>query len=371
MRQKLDIIWNISLICPWDCEICCVDAVHVSGDNSDVIIRSNTLNTVDILEKERGKSIFDLAAERRQKQGLELNLEQKLQVLENLRGNYIVKINLSGGDPLVVSENLHIIKMASELFGKNNTQISTTGAGLSRYKPEELASFIGKLKFSYDGPNGIYNPNRPLTYNDSNLRKASRFSENGIFTIAEVPLSVRNIDPLVIALLYENLSQAKIDQALIMRLFPVCRGMNVPQELPTREQYLRAIEKFKELEKQYKKPEIRLQCALKHLYNENRNNESNPCDLFRESFAITSKGILITSAWAIGPTGEPLDEAFVLGDVSKNHIEELLRSEKARYYQEHLADNFGQCKIFSYLNSRKQNPLERIHDKSDPLYVSL
>ena len=37
--QKLDLIWNISLICPWDCHFCCTDAAHVERSGNSVRIR--------------------------------------------------------------------------------------------------------------------------------------------------------------------------------------------------------------------------------------------------------------------------------------------------------------------------------------------
>jgi len=29
-NRRLDIIWNMTSICPWNCKICCVDAKQVS-----------------------------------------------------------------------------------------------------------------------------------------------------------------------------------------------------------------------------------------------------------------------------------------------------------------------------------------------------
>ncbi|MBI4154458.1 hypothetical protein HY498_00015 [Candidatus Woesearchaeota archaeon] len=364
VQKKLDIIWNMSLVCPWDCKICCVDAVHVTSRSDQFTIVANNLKDVGVFNRNSNDSIYNQATKIRQEERLELKFEQKIKVIDNLK-DYKVKINFSGGDPLVVDENLEVMKYANTFFGKENIQISTTGAGLTKCDPVEIAKFIGKLKFSYDSSDGVYNPNRPIGYNNSNLKKAHMFSKEGIFTVAEIPLSIRNTNSENIELIYQNLNKGAINQALLMRLFPVGRGIGKATEIPSPSLYLNAIETFEELARKYGKPKLGLQCALKHLKG---NNEENPCDLFRESFAITPDGLLLTSAWAYGLNGKPLDDAFVLGNISEQRIDDILISEKAKYYQEHLDDNFGHCKIFAFLNSVRRNLIDRVFDKTDPLY---
>ena len=361
---KLDLIWNLSLVCPWDCEICCVDAAYVSSEDGEVVIKSGFLTDKITFVKEGRTSLFNQAARTLQEKKAELDLEHKLKVLDNLSGR-TVKINFSGGDPLVVDENIEVIREFSRRFGREYTEVSTTGAGLAKSNPEELGAVIGKLKFSYDAASGLYNPNRPRGYNNSNLHRASQYGKEGVFTVAETPLSIRNTNDEAIELIYENLHRADIDTVLLMRLFPVGRGLQRKTEIPTKEQYRSAIQKYRELESRLGTPKLRVQCALKYL---DQTDGENPCDLFRESFAITPKGIFITSAWALGRNGEPLDDAFVLGDLTQDHVDTILATPKAQTYRERMNDNFGHCKIFSYFNSQKQDPLERIFDKADPLY---
>ena len=363
--RKLDLIWNLSLVCPWDCEICCVDAAYVGSEDGEGVIKSGFLSDKTTFAKEKRSSSFNQAADILQKKKAELDLEHKLKVLDNLSGK-TVKINFSGGDPLVVDENIEVIREFSRRFGREYTEVSTTGAGLTKSNPEELGAVIGKLKFSYDAASGLYNPNRPRGYNDSNLHRASQYGKEGVFTVAETPLSIRNTDEEAVKLIYENLHRAGIDTVLLMRLFPVGRGLQRKDEIPTEEQYRRAIETYREMESRLGTPKLRVQCALRYL---DQTDGENPCDLFRESFAITPKGIFITSAWALGRNGEPLDDAFVLGDLTQDHVDTILATPKAQTYRERMDDNFGHCKIFSYLHSQKQGPLERIFDRADPLYT--
>ena len=307
--DKLDIIWNLSLVCPWNCEICCVDAAYVNTEDGEGVITSNFLTDKKNFVKDKKKgSIFNQAAKILQEDKLELDLENKLKVLDNLSGRK-VKINFSGGDPLVVDENIHIIKEFSKIFGREYTEVSTTGAGLTKSNPKDLGRVIRKLKFSYDATSELYNPNRPKGYNNSNLYRASRYGKEGVFTVAETPLSIRNVSDESIDLIYQNLHRADIDTVLLMRLFSVGRGCQRKNEIPSEEQYRNAIHKYKKMESELGKPKLKVQCALKYL--DEVSNE-NPCDLFRESFAITPKGLFITSAWALGRNGEPLDDVLSL-----------------------------------------------------------
>lgn len=134
----LDIIWNISLVCPWDCTFCCTDAVHVTTNNKNIIAREHSLLNTTIIEKkiesifkEKYPNIepskFDLALLDRQIKGKEPTYEDKIKILKNLIGHK-VKIDFAGGDPLACHENYLIIKFASKLFGKESISITSTGA---------------------------------------------------------------------------------------------------------------------------------------------------------------------------------------------------------------------------------------------------
>src|SRR5438105_4400052 len=81
----VDIIWNTTLVCPWNCAVCCVDAVHVTKEGADVVLRSRGLELVEYIPYDRTRgSIYDQAAVKRQKDGQELTIAEKLQVLDHL-----------------------------------------------------------------------------------------------------------------------------------------------------------------------------------------------------------------------------------------------------------------------------------------------
>lgn len=374
----LDVIWNITLVCPWDCKFCCTDAVHVASKNSNIIVREHSLRNITFVEKsteslfkEKYPEViptkFDLALLDRQIAGKEPTYEEKIKILNHLKG-YEVKIDFAGGDPLACYENYLLIKAASKLFGKESISITSTGAFIKKYGAQEVASFIGEYEFTYDEPSGSPQGSRPLGYNSSNLRIAKKFSDLGVRTKAQLPMHAGNMAVHRIKRIYSDLCEANISELLLMRTFPVGRGEEyLRTHKLTREETIDIIENFKGIEDKTK-TNIRLQCALKHLYS--HKEKSNPCDLMHKSFGINFMGDLLISAWANNEKGLPLSEDFVLGNLCKQSFKEISNTDRFHRYKKRLDENFGHCKIFSYMAATKKSE-DGIFQKTDPLYSEL
>lgn len=299
-------------------------------------------------------------------QGLELSLPEKLNVLNNLRG-FDTKIDFSGGDPLAISHTKILIIKAYELFGKHNVTLTATGAGLARADVNEISPFIGELNFTYDSSGRRTGQSRPRGYAKGNLHKAKQFAQVGVKTRGETPLTTDNISNEILTNIYLDLHDAEIDKHLIMRLFQSGRGVFLSNKIPSIDQYRKAIDHLYELEEKYQKPKIKLQCALKFL-DPKRIHAKNPCDLVTESFGLMPDGTLLASPWAIGSIGKPLDNIWVLGNLSKNSIQEILATEKAKMFERRADENFGHCKIQAFF-SQKEKREDIIFSKADPLYV--
>jgi MoaA/NifB/PqqE/SkfB family radical SAM enzyme len=383
-RPRVDIIWNITLVCPWDCMFCCTDAAHVKRKDDYVLIRdrgldrvirvpyettSRTSGTLTMLAEAGVKANqYDIALAERQRSGLELDYPAKLSVLKNL-SSYLAKIDFAGGDPLSCYENFLVIKHAAMLFGKENVSVTSTGAGLDRYGFEQIAETIGRFEFTFDEVAEADAVNRPKGYNPSNLRAARRFSALGVRTKAQLPIHTGNCGREEIHRIYASLQNANIEEILLMRTFPVGRGLKKYQAkwMLSRADTVRAIETFRDLEAKYLQPRIRLQCALKHL-TPDAGNESNPCDLLRESFGINPRGQLLLSAWATNSVGDPLHDVFVVGDISKDSLADLLSTARVEWLRGRLNENFGHCKIFAFLFSA-ESAEDALFSNADPLYL--
>jgi MoaA/NifB/PqqE/SkfB family radical SAM enzyme len=363
---RIDLIWSLTLVCPWDCPMCSVDAVHVRRHQGRTETRSDALTvTEQVPAGPPTSSIYVRAAELRQSRGHELDLPGKLRVLDHLSG-FNPKIDFSGGDPMVLPENTLVMAEASSRFGRDNVTLTATGAGLLTWQVKQIGPLIGELNFTFDSP-GPGDPRfRPRHYANRNLKHAAKFAEAGVKVRAECPLTSANCKPEKLEQLYLALCENGIGTLLIMRLFPVGRGTFRSDMTPTRQQYLEAIATLRELERTHGNPKIRLQCALRHLAR--TQDDINPCDLFRESFGLLTDGTLLASPWALNAHGKPLDDAWVLGNLSRDPLGDILQTQKSAAYRGRLDENFGQCKVFTYLHSEKKDPVERIFDTADPLY---
>ena len=136
------IIWNVTNKCPYTCSFCCLDANSSTKD---------------------------------------ISLEDKLKIIENLDSETI-KIDFSGGEPLMDLENLEILRIISRKFGREKISVTSTGKGLERVDLEELAKYVSEVGFTYDFPRESF-PDRPLGYNKHNLKSAKYVSERGIETL--------------------------------------------------------------------------------------------------------------------------------------------------------------------------------------------
>jgi MoaA/NifB/PqqE/SkfB family radical SAM enzyme len=371
MKPCIDIIYNMTLICPHDCPVCCVDAAHVTRRGDYVYIRTEGLSVEQQVPRgDRSESIYDVAARTLQRNGRELLLEQKLRMLEHLDMEG-VRLDISGGDPLVVSDNLCVLKEASAKLGRDFVTLTATGAGMARIDLAELVPLVGEFNFTFDSASKDDVADRPPTYASRNLVLGRALAQLGAKTRAEFPITRSTSDPDHVRRLYLQLHEAGIDKLLLMRLFTVGRGHVVADKTLSADEYLAVIMQLRALEREFGRPVVSLQCALRHLEHRldpGRGPAANPCDFVRESFGLTPQGILLASPWAINARGQPLDEAFVLGNLVETPLSQILAGPRITEIRARADENFGQCKIFAWQHSSRTSSFERLFDRADPLY---
>lgn len=318
MKRK-NIIWNISRICPHNCAICCVDGFFISTKDEEIRIRSS--NEFYKFRKESLHNIYDEANLFLQKNGLELTLTDKLKIIENI--DIPIKLDISGGDPLILTENFKAIIDSSKKIGKKHISISTTGIGLSNTDLDFLSKYVENIEFTYDYPGDKIYFNRPRNYNGHNLRTIREMSKYGIKSIAQMSLTKENISESIIENIYNDLINSNVNELFLMKIFPVGRGGNNNINEPSREEYRNAITKFKELEGKYKFPKVVLQSILSEIHNSKPSHEE--MYYISNSLNITNLGILTLSPWAYDPFGNPLPE-YILGDLKEKKLSELYNS---------------------------------------------
>lgn len=276
------------------------------------------------------------------------------------------RIDFSGGDLLLVPDNIEVVKKASNVIGRENVGITTTGVGMKQNNFIDYLNYVSEVEFTYDQTRNDYDY-RQSGYNRSNLNAITKIRNKGIKTRALIPLTQTNLDAKTIQKIYTALNSIGVDSVLLMRIFPVGRGASLTEKPLSRTEYIKIIENYKEIENKYLVPKIKLQCSLKYLFP---NQVSvNPCGFLYSSLGISNIGQLITSAWAYDQKGNILSPEFILGDLTVDNIANLTSKKIIKNFISRKDENFGHCKMFAFLNNNKDQNINKLFSKSDPLYL--
>ncbi|MCK5149413.1 radical SAM protein [Candidatus Pacearchaeota archaeon] len=271
MKNRTPMIWNITNKCLYSCSFCCLGANSSRED---------------------------------------ISLEDKLKIVKNLDSDTI-EIDVSGGDPLIDLENLKILKSLSKKFGRENISITSTGKGLEKVGLTELGNYISEVGFTYDFPREP-SPNRPLGYNEYNLKLAREVSKKGIETMAQIPLMRSNIDSTIIKEIFLNLNEAEISKILLMRFSESGRGISKANLSLSQNEINNALKIYKNLEFNHKHPKIESAPSVKGIL----------IGRALTSLNITNQGLLLSNPWSYNLEGKP-EKYCILGDLTKNKLSEL------------------------------------------------
>lgn len=269
--MQTPIIWNITNKCPYSCSFCCLNA------NSSV---------------------------------KDISLEDKLKIVKNLDSNTI-KIDFSGGEPLIDLENLEILNVLSKKFGKEKISITSTGKGLEKVNLGELANYVLEVGFTYDFPKESF-PDRPFEYNKHNLELAREVSARGIRTMAQTPLIKPNVASEIIKEIYLNLNQSKIDKVLLIRFSESGRGVSRIDLSVSQREINNALKIYKNLEINYGSPKIKINPSIK----------GELIGKIFTSLNITNQGLLLSNPWSYDSKGKP-EKYCILGNLTKDKLSKL------------------------------------------------
>ena len=258
----------------------------------------------------------------------DLSLEEKLAIVENLDSDSI-KIDVSGGDPLIEAENINVIKALSSKLGRLNISITSTGKGLENVSLSELSNYTSEIGFTYDFSDK-FSTHRPDEYNEHNLSLAKRVSQKGIPTIAQTPLIKVNIGEEIINGIYTNLYLAGIDKLLLMRFLESGKGSSRKDLLINQKEINSAIRFYRELEREYGQPIIKVAPFAR----------GNLIGNIFTSLNISSQGFLLSSPWAYEPNGEPKDYS-IIGDLKTNRLSDLFGKGIVQRFVNQLKYNLG------------------------------
>jgi len=284
----MDVIWNLTRVCPWNCRICCVSAVHATNE---------TKHNVVIAQKEAGR---------------ELNLAEKLTVLRLLTDRNF-EIDFSGGDPLYYEEYFFVVEQATQWLPSKKIGVSMTGSEITEAKINLLKK-VGVVEFTLDNLPEIKNPFRPDGFNVASMKAMRKCIANGIRVRAITVLYSETISGKNLADLYSWLCKNNVSEWELLRYYPVGRSRNLAKIMPSKEKYLEAVKFLRRLHGPTK---IFFQHSLNML------EKDISCPAAINSFGILPDGTIIACAWALDKNCSPLS-GFYLGKLPEEDIDSVI-----------------------------------------------
>lgn len=303
-QKKTTIVWNPSRKCIWNCAFCCLNAVtETSGEKLQIP---------------------------------ELDFAEKKQFIDQLTANKF-SLDFGGGEILSNPDHLSLILYASEKLGPKNIGISKTGAYLTDEVVKKLAGKINDIELSMDiAPHQNYKL-RPTGYHESAAEGMIKLKAYGFYVGAQTVLTKHNITEEKINELFTWLDQHHIDKWSLLRLFPAGRGSQFQDTTPSYDEYCSAVEHIKKISRS-----SAMLVHFQYLLPGHENYTTN-CRAVKRSIGVLHNGYVVACFWDLDEDMSPTDNRYILGKVPEDNIEDILSSEKARYWLE--PDH--KCRIFA------------------------
>ena len=291
----MDVIWNLTRICPWNCAICCVTALHAC--------KSTKFNL-----KKKQKDC-----------GLELSLAEKMQVLRDLCDEGY-NIDFSGGDPLYYDEDLQVVEQATEWLSAEKISVSMTGVELTKRKIELLKK-VKEVEFTIDFPSDIQYFTRPKGYHLGSIVALKKCISTGIRTRAVTVLYPLTMKESNLRSVYEIFCELGVIEWEILRFYPVGKASYFPHLMLSNEDYLLTMALLRTFQGSTK---IFFQHSLRMLEGD------GVCPAVHESLGVLPDGSVSACAWAINDQVQPISNYFNLGKMPEQKISDIVKSAKKR-----------------------------------------
>jgi len=361
----LGIIYNMTYVCPHACSICCVDSIKPTEKNGILEIQYNALQQT-ISVPRNGQNMYTQASHILAQKGFELSYLDKMNILKQLDVPDL-ELQISGGDALLNPENLKFLVAASQKIGRNNLSLVTTSKGIKIEDIPYISQYISQYSCAFDNPYKTRSLEyRSKNYVSDNLKIAQEFMKNNVSVQTECTLTKDNLKPKLLRDMFFALHDAGIKNHLLMRIVPFVGRNQIQTNIPTDVEYKAGINFLKSLEEKYKYPKINLICSLKNLYPEQC--AQNPCQMSRHVMGLTPSGHLLLSPYGFGACNTPIAPEFDLGSLLQYPLSVLIEKKTRLETLKRMDENYGDCKIQSFLFSKKKEFMERLLDKADPLY---
>ena len=297
--NKLSIIWDMTPVCPFNCPICCMGAKSTCSDSTDELDYGLKYAIVG--------QIHQLASERD------------------------IRIDLSGGEIMTDLRNLNVAAEISDIIGKENVGISTSGYGIDDDIAIRLTSIIGEIELTMDTPPGIPYRLRPLEYARSAARAVPFLKKHGIYTGIQTVLARSNCSKENLSALYRWLCQNHVDEWSLLRFYSSGRGADFPEECLSEEELLQIVRFLQALDTQnpsHAKPRLHFHYTIK-----GHDGYTAECRCVKKSIGIFPNGDVTACFWASDRESHISKDFFRLGNVRTETLAEILRNSRSCYWQ--------------------------------------
>ena len=284
----MDVIWNLTKACPWDCAICCVSRLYVCNI---------TKHLVQVTQKEKGE---------------ELTMAEKIEVLEIL-ANKGFAVDFSGGDPLYYDEDFQIVKQATRWMPTEKIEVSTTGSRITDDRIDLLKK-VNTTEFTLDNLPETKNACRPYGYNFASMVAMKKCVVAEIKTRAVTVLYSTTITEENLRSIYHWLCENRIPEWELLRFYPVGKANRIARLTPSDTEYLNAMKFLRGL---HGFTQIFFQHSLRML------EKLSKCPAVSDSIGILPDGQVTACAWAIDSNCRPF-EKFRLGKLSEDDLDEII-----------------------------------------------
>ena len=284
----MDVIWNLTRACPWDCAICCVSGSHVCNTTEHFIYSE---------AKEKGE---------------ELTLAEKLAVLKILADRNF-EIDFSGGDPLYYDEDFRVVEQATRWLPSRKIGVSMTGSKITDTKLEILKK-VSVTEFTLDNLPDVENPLRPRGYNLASMVAIKKCVAVGIKTRAVTVLYPTTMTEKNLGSVYRWLCENGISEWELLRFYPVGRGIKFAELTPSNSEYLKTMKFLRELHGFTK---VFFQHSLRIMEG------TIKCPAVVDSIGILPDGTVTACAWAIDDDCRTYPE-FRLSKLPEDDLDEIL-----------------------------------------------
>ena len=172
----LSIIWNITNLCPWDCDFCVMDA--------------------------------GISCHRP-----ELNVSEKLTAIKHLK-DVDCRVDLSGGEVMLNrKEHLPLISALSAAIGKERLGISCSGAYIGKSEAAFLLEHIADIEMTMDAHPKRNFSHRPKGYHATAGKAADLFTAKGVRVGIQTVITRDHLDnPELLDELYKWLCEHRISE---------------------------------------------------------------------------------------------------------------------------------------------------------------